>query len=53
MEKAVKIAREGGLENIDWSGRVGLPGRLSEKTSSKYENKGEEIAGRLAKGVGA
>ncbi|KXA92040.1 hypothetical protein AKJ64_04195 [candidate division MSBL1 archaeon SCGC-AAA259E17] len=52
MEKAVRMAKEGGLENVDWSGRVGLPGRLSEKTSDKYENKGGEIAGGIAKEAG-
>lgn len=52
MEKAVRIAREEGLKNVDWSGRVGLPGRSHEKTSSKYENKGGETAGGLAKEAG-
>lgn len=52
MKKAVEIARKRGLENVDWSGYVGLPGRLPEKTSSEYENKGGEIAGELAREVG-
>ncbi len=52
MEKAVRIARDVGLENVSWSGRVGLRGRLSEKVAEEYEHEGGKIAGALAKEAG-
>lgn len=48
MKKAVKTAKRAGLKDVSWSGRVGLPGQISEKRGSNYEREGAKLAGRIA-----
>lgn len=52
MEKAVETARETGLKNVSWSGRVGSPGKIPKETANEYENPGAKLAGKLAKEAG-
>lgn len=52
MEKSVEVAKEAGLRDVSWSGRVGLPGRIPEVRSNQYESDGAKIAGAIAENVG-
>lgn len=39
MRKAVKTAKEAGLENVSWSGRTGLPGTIPNDSGASLANK--------------
>lgn len=52
MDKAVKVARKAGLENVSWSGHAGLPGKIPKTRAKEYEHKGAKLAGGIAKKVG-
>jgi len=48
MIEAVKIAKRTGLQNVSWSGRTDLPG----KVDMKEERSGAQIAGDMAEEIG-
>ncbi len=52
MERAVNIAEETGLEDVSWSGRVGISGEVEASKTSEYEREGAKIAGEIAKSTG-
>lgn len=52
MKNAVQVAEEAGLENVTWSGRVGLSGEVREVKATEYELEGPRLAGGIAKEVG-
>ncbi|MBS3819638.1 radical SAM protein [bacterium] len=49
MEMAVKTAKDTGLKNVDWSGQVGLKGKISEVKALEYTKQGARLAGGIAK----
>ncbi|MFW6040770.1 MAG: radical SAM protein [Thermoplasmatota archaeon] len=55
MEKAVKTAREEGLNNVEWSGRVGIKGKVLDIKAIEaieYLSSGGQLAGGIAKQEG-
>lgn len=52
MEWAVREAEKAGLENVGWSGRVGLSGEIRKAEATEYERKGARLAGGIAKETG-
>lgn len=52
MERVVRVAREAGLEDVSWSGKTGISGKLSGDTAGEYETRGARLAGGIAKSRG-
>ncbi|KXA93445.1 hypothetical protein AKJ64_00640 [candidate division MSBL1 archaeon SCGC-AAA259E17] len=52
LDRAVEVAREAGLKNVNWSGRADLPGEIPEATASEYDESGAKRAGGIAKRAG-
>lgn len=52
MEKSVEVAEGAGLEDVSWSGRVGLSGEVEGVEAPEYERTGAQIAGGIAKRAG-
>ncbi len=52
MENAVKKAKQAGLENINWSGSVGISGNIPDEKNTDYNIKGAQIAGGIAEKAG-
>jgi len=52
MERAVKTAKEKGLQNVSWSGRTGIKGKVLGENSKRYDKKDDKIAEKIAEDEG-